>query len=96
MFINCIYIYICDILTKITLLTTQSIVNLIKLTPSYISKIKLLSTNDLIKNNKKNDVRTNNTYNKKNKICNKCMCEYNMSQECDWGWFVEIDDVYVR
>ena len=90
MFINYIYIYVCDIFTKISFLTTQSIINIIKLTPSYISKIKSSSTDD--------NIRINNTYYKKNKILNKCVYKYNMdnNQDCDWGWFVEIDDVHIR
>jgi hypothetical protein len=97
MFINYIYIYICNVLTKITLLTTQSITNIIKLIQSYILIIKPASTDDTIKNKvKKKIFIKNNIYYNKNKILNKCVCEYNMCQECDWGWFVAIDDCDVH
>ena len=91
--INYIYIYIFDIFTKISFLTIQSIINIIKLISSYISKLKS-STDNIIKNNKKDNVHLDNTYYKKNKILNKCVCEYNMkhNQDCDWGWFVAIDE----
>lgn len=98
MFMKYMCINICDILRKITLLNIQSIMNIIKLTPSFISNIKSVNTdntikNNILKNNKKvNKHKINTNYNK-NKILNKCICEYNINQECDWGWFVEIDEI---
>ena len=99
-FINYIYIYTCEIFTKISFLTTQSIANIIKLTPSYISKNKSLtsSTNNLINNNNKNNKNNKNININNNKILKNCVYEYNIehNHDCDWGWFVEIDDVNVK
>ena len=85
-FINYIYINICDMMTKISFITRKSICKIITLAPFFISYIKSVSTDNIIKNK----VTKNNIH--KNNILNKCVCEYNISQECDWGWFVAIDE----
>lgn len=87
-FINYIYICICDTFRKISFLTIQSITNIIKLSRSNIFKIES-STYDISKNNK--------NY-KKNKNSNKYDLDYNTDNDhhSDWGWFVEIDDVHMR
>lgn len=83
-------------ITKISFITTQSIINIIKLTPSF-SDIKSLSNCNIIKKNyQKNKDHIYCNDNKIKQNLNKQFCNQNEDQECDWGWFVEIDDIYTR
>lgn len=71
-FINYTYIHLCEMVTKISFITTQSII--IKKNSE-----QLCCNDDRIKQNSSIQF-----YNK------------NEEQECEWGWFIELDDINVK